>query len=146
MPILADGLSIIRTSSLKNHPIFSEYVSAFLKPGWVKSLVNKIPSALAHNKQQEYKEWLVAFARISPTIMLALPGQPPYRYLLGHLMPPPRIVFRNLTWYSNRPAPLRLTRAYEFVSQTEFLPRRRATRLTTPTILTKNCQKRSRSG
>ena len=118
MPMLADGLSIIRTSSLKSHPIFSEYASAFLTPGWVEGLVNTISSALAYDKRQEYKNALVTFARASPAIMLALPGQPPYRYLLGHVMPPPRIAFRNLTWYANRPVPLRLTSVFQFLSQT----------------------------
>jgi hypothetical protein len=109
MPILADGLSIIQTSSLKSHPIFTEYANRLL-PIWVKGYLEGIPAALPPNTPylEEYKKVLTGFAGTSPVIMLALPGQPAYRFLLGHLVPPPKIAFRNITWYAMRSAIVRL--------------------------------------
>jgi hypothetical protein len=36
-------------------------------------------------------------------MVLMFPGQPFYRLVLGNLMPPPVIRFKNTTWYAHRP-------------------------------------------
>lgn len=52
---------------------------------------------------KKYADALLGYARKNPTILLGLPGQPFYRLALGDLVPPPRINFRNMTWYARRP-------------------------------------------
>jgi hypothetical protein len=128
IPVVPNGLSLIQTSSLKTHPIFSEYPSGFSTR--VQAFLDLHTTAIMspdNPHAEAYLETSVGFARVSPMILLALPGQPCYRFILGNLVPPPRIIFRNMTWYAMRPALLRfqplrageeLEETYEYRSET----------------------------
>lgn len=101
--LFCSGFDVINNTILQTHPIFSEYPSKFVIDGYLK-LHYPIPDP-KHPPEfaAKYTEALLGYARTTSIILLGLPGQPFYRLALGYLVPPPRINFRNMTWYASRP-------------------------------------------
>jgi hypothetical protein len=109
-PSFLSGFDVIDNTVLQTHPIFSEYPSRFVIDGYLRLYYPILDADDPYG--QVIAEALVEYARLAPTIVLGLPGQPFYRRALGRLVPPPKVVFRNMTWYARRPIVLKL-QAYQ---------------------------------
>jgi len=83
---------------LASHPLLSPYAVKAAKSNfknWTSYFFPSEPSP------RRYLDALVRFSREAPVIaQQVMPGQPWYRSILGALIPPPAIQFRNFTWFA----------------------------------------------
>jgi len=103
-PVPTPGLDVIQRGPLRSHPIYAEYLLKVKPRGFVRMYR---PTARSQMPNDELEARLLVDAveavELAP---FAFPGQPFYRRMLGALVPPPKIEFRNLTWSAPRPVEL----------------------------------------
>jgi hypothetical protein len=111
MPPYTSGLDVVQRGTLKDHPIFSEYLENIRPLRSHLKLMRKAISALVEQGTDEYKfekNVLCDMPFHDFWIVFALPGQPEYREVLGRHLPPPRVRFENFIFNAARPVSLRL--------------------------------------
>jgi hypothetical protein len=117
MPAYTSGFDVISRGTLKDHPIFSEYLANMQQLGvhlrsMRKVMLAQIREAIPDKAKDEFLfERLLfdlPFHDSDPWIVFALPGQPEYRAMLGQNLPPPQVRFENFTFHAARPISLRL--------------------------------------
>ncbi len=101
IPFFVNGFEVIQNSCLKNHPIFSEYPTRFQ---FLISEYFNVFSPTPYQGDPNGEKYVVSLTKAGKAMPLVyvfgLPGQPFYRALLGHLVPPPQIGFKNTTLYA----------------------------------------------
>jgi hypothetical protein len=137
LPSYTSGLDVIQRGRLREHPIFSEYITeiksarGFLKILYfnqerlkeIVSETSKQQDRTLDNYDEQFLRDLVSvpFQDISLmwvppvnsfyqlSVVFGLPGQPLYRFLLGQFLTPPRIKFENFTYNKPRSPLLRFS-------------------------------------
>jgi hypothetical protein len=93
------GFDVIR-KGLPSHPVLSQYPHMYVPNGFTR--LND-PSPVGEGLDERTEANLLVGAVLSDErAPLMMPGQAYYRLLLGHLVPPPAIHFRNFSWYARR--------------------------------------------
>lgn len=98
---LRTGADLLSEPPLSEHPLLGQYAKKAAKSNFSYWAAYFHP--VAPWESPDYAAELIRLARQAPALaQLCMPGQPWYRLMLGAMVPPPVIRFRNITW----PAPL----------------------------------------
>ncbi|UJR82324.1 hypothetical protein [Sandaracinus amylolyticus] len=116
LPAYTSGFDVIQRGALRTHPIYAQYLErAPMLSQRLELLRRSALDAASPARQAEMLAVRDAPAR-DKWVLFALPGQPDYRAILGHVLPPPRIRFANATIDARRSALARLAGASETYS------------------------------
>lgn len=111
LPSFTSGLDVISRGPLSTHPVLSEYPERASIRGWIR-LTD--PGEVPGDPYGDIQAYALTDApERDPMVVFGLPGQPYYRAGLGRLVPPPRIRFRNYTWYAPRSGVRTIQEAFE---------------------------------
>ena len=106
LPVFTSGLDVIERGSLGSHPIYKEYVDQVKV---LRGHLNLYKQQFAARPVPSDITELYTYATVDmpirdPWVVFGLPGQPDYRYILGHAFRPARVQFDNYVLDSHRPA------------------------------------------
>jgi hypothetical protein len=91
LPNYTSGFDVIARGALTDHPVYREY------PALLGGMMAQVMAFLAQDmdEQDPFLGLEMKMASLGPGVVLGLPGQPSYRFLLGRHMRPPEVIFGN---------------------------------------------------
>lgn len=109
LPFYTSGFDVISRGELSDHPIYRDYPER-MNVLWkhlelmnvLQSQDKDITESLESSMQDMENYALKTLPMQDPWVIFGLPGQPIYRYLLGHYLSPPGILFSDFNHYTRQ--------------------------------------------